>query len=143
MFDIVSDLKSFLFSMLKELKSKIDKNISNFFLFSVSNHIIVRVFYKELDSQLNNEIDEIILDAIYFYYQYKLNLEDILSKELIKEIKNYIGYNTELKMFNLDTLPKKIQNKIDKEMNNIFPIIDIRFLPDFLKVTMPHSANEI
>ena len=143
MLEIISDLKCFLFPALKELKSKINKNFDCIYLFSTSDHIFIRIFYNELDSELNKEIEELILDYIYFYYKYKLNLDNILSKELSKNIKNYIGYSTPLIMFNLDILHKKIRNKVDREINSIFPIIDIQFLPNFLKVTMPHFAKEV
>ena len=139
---LTKELKEFLLSILKELKLK-NNYIDSIFVFSISNNIFIKIFYEEIDSEINSKIEKSIWDYIYYYYKYKLDCEKVLSKELIKKIKNYIGYNTALTIFNLDILPKRMQDDIDNSLNKIFPSIDIKFLPKFLKITMPHYSEEV
>lgn len=127
--------------LINEIKN--NEKIISIYVHPTNAIFKIYIFCNDPEPEFKNNFTEQIYDYIYYFIKYKLNYETFLPEFLIKNIREYIGYNRPLFYFNFEGLPKNLTEEIDKFAEKIFPAVEIKYYPNALKSILPHDAIEI
>ena len=111
---------------------------SNFVVFELCFFI----FYSKINSEKRKELDEQIDNYVWGYIEHYLNYEKYLPRDLIRKIRNIIGYDMPMIQFEFAKhIPKNLMKEIEEIINKKIPSIRVRHFPIELKGILPSMAK--